>query len=248
MSQRPRALVTGGAVRVGRAIAEALADAGYDLMLHYHSSADQAEEAAGQVRSRGARVQTVRADLSDPEQIRLPFDAMEEAFGGLDLLVNSAAIFPRVDPLEATDRDWDAVFALNARAPFLCAQQAVRIMGAEGGAIVNIVDAGATEAWPNYVPYVASKAALASLTKGLAAAFAPHIRVNGVAPGAVLLPENEDDETAHAAASRRTVLGRVGTPEDIAAAVVYLARATYVTGEILRVDGGQHLKGRRTAG
>jgi len=247
MSQRPRALVTGGAVRVGRAIAEALADAGYDLVLHYHSSTDEADEAAERVRSRGARVKTVRADLSNPEQINLPFDAIEEAFGGLDLLVNNAAMFPRIHPLEATAADWDTVFALNARAPFLCAQQAARRMGTRGGAIVNIVDTGATEAWPNYVPYVASKAALASLTKGLAAAFAPHIRVNGVAPGAVLLPESENDESAHDAASRRTVLERVGSAEDVAAAVVYLAGATYVTGEILRVDGGQHLKGRRTA-
>ncbi len=248
MSDRPSALVTGGAVRLGRAIAEALADAGYDLVLHYHSSADQAEESADRVRSRGARVQTVRADLSDPKQIGLPFDAVDEAFGSLDLLVNSAAIFPRVDPLEATDSDWDTVFALNARAPFLCAQQAARRMGTRGGAIVNIVDTGATEAWPNYVPYVASKAALASLTRGLAAAYAPHIRVNGVAPGAVLLPENANDKSESAAAAGRSVLGRVGAAEDVAAAVVYLAGATYVTGEILRVDGGQHLKGRRTAG
>ncbi|TFG66401.1 MAG: SDR family oxidoreductase [Gemmatimonadales bacterium] len=248
MSERPRALVTGGAVRVGRAIAVALADAGYDLMLHYHSSAVQAEEAAERVRSKGARVQTVQADLSDPAQIGLTFDAMDEAFGGLDLLVNNAAIFPRVDPLKATYTDWDTVFALNARAPFLCAQEAARRMGTRGGAIVNIVDTGATEAWPNYVPYVASKAALASVTKGLAAAYAPHIRVNGVAPGAVLLPEDDSDEGAREAASRSTVLGRMGAAEDVAAAVVYLARATYVTGEILRVDGGQHLKGRRTAG
>lgn len=248
MSGRPRALVTGGAVRVGRAISEALAEAGYDLMLHYHSSADQAAETADRVHCTGAQVDTVRADLSDPAQITLPFDAMEKVFGGLDLLVNSAAIFPRADPMEATDTDWDTVFALNARAPFLCAQQAARQMGVAGGAIVNIVDTGATEAWPNYVPYVASKAALASLTRGLAVAYAPHIRVNGVAPGAVLLPEDADGEGANEVASRRTVLGRVGAARDVAAAVVYLAGATYVTGEILRVDGGQHLKGRQTEG
>jgi pteridine reductase len=112
---------------------------------------------------------------------------------------------------------------------------------------VNIVDTGATEGWPSYVPYVASKAALASITRGLAVAFAPRIRVNGVAPGAVLLPESENDEGARLAAARRSVLGRVGDPLDVAEAVVYLAGAEYVTGEILRVDGGQHLKARRTA-
>jgi pteridine reductase len=115
----------------------------------------------------------------------------------------------------------------------------------DSGAIVNIIDAGATQAWPAYVPYVASKAALASVTRGLAAAFAPRIRVNGVAPGTVLLPEDASDHEARVRAENRTALGRVGTPEDVAAAVLYLAAADYVTGEILRVDGGQHLRGRR---
>jgi pteridine reductase len=233
---------------VGRAIAEALAAAGYDLILHYHSSEAEATTVAHGIGELGSRAEIVRADLSDPEQISRPFEAAVRAFGGIDLLVNSAAIFPRIDPRDATHVDWDRVFALNARAPFLCAQQAALHMGPNGGAIINIGDTGATEAWPSYVPYVASKAALASLTRGLAAAFAPHIRVNGVAPGAVLLPSDEDDETGRSAAARRTVLGRVGRAADVADAVVYLAGATYVTGVILRVDGGQHLKGPRTAG
>jgi len=248
VTARSRALVTGGATRVGRAIAEALAEAGYDLVLHYHSSEAEARDVARLISEQGSRVEIVRADLADPAQIPLPFELADDVFGGLDLLVNNAAIFPRVDPREATDADWDKVFALNARAPFLCAQQAARRIGATGGAIVNIVDTGASEAWPNYIPYVASKAALVSLTKGLAVAYAPRVRVNAVAPGAVLLPDGEDDAAAHAAASRRTVLGRVGEPADVAAAVVYLAGATFVTGEILRVDGGQHLKVRRTEG
>lgn len=248
MTERPRAIVTGGAQRVGRAIVEALAAQGYDIVVHYNSSGEQAEEVAASLEARGVRAATVRADLSDPSEVGLPFTCAESAFGGLDLLVNSAAIFPRVDPLEATSDDWDTVFALNARAPFLCSQQAARLMGADGGAIVNIIDTGATEAWPSYVPYVASKAALASLTRGLAAAFAPRIRVNGVAPGAVLLPKSQNDENARMVAGRRALLGRVGSASDVAEAVVYLAGASYVTGEILRVDGGQHLKGRRTEG
>lgn len=239
---RPRALVTGGAVRVGRAIALGLARAGYDLIVHYHASAGAAEETADALRAAGARAETARADLTRPEEISRPFEAAEAAFGGLDLLVNNAAIFPRVDPLEATAEDWDRVFALNARAAFLCSQEAGRRM--ERGAIVNIVDTGASQAWPAYVPYVASKAALASVTRGLAAAFAPRIRVNGVAPGPVLLPEGDDGEADREAAGRRTALGRVGSPEDVAQAVVYLAGADYVTGEILRVDGGQHLRYR----
>lgn len=248
MIRRPRALVTGGAQRVGRAIAEALASQGYDIVVHYHSSEEQATEVAGCIAALGVGVTTVRADLSDPAEVELPFRHAESEFGGLDLLVNSAAIFPRVDPLQASPADWDAVFALNARAPFLCSQQAALLMGDVGGSIINIIDTGATEAWPNYVPYVASKAALASITRGLAAAFAPRIRVNGVAPGAVLLPESDSDEQAQAAAARRALLERVGDASDVAEAVVYLAGASYVTGEILRVDGGQHLRGRRTEG
>lgn len=239
---RPRAVVTGGGVRVGRAIAIALGRTGYDVLVHYHASSDAAEETAEAVRAAGARAETARADLTRPDEIARPFEAAEAALGGLDLLVNNAAIFPRSDPLEATAEDWDRVFALNARAAFLCSQEAARRM--ERGAIINIVDTGAFQAWPAYVPYVASKAALASITRGLAAAFAPRIRVNGVAPGPVMLPEGADGETEREAAARRTALARVGTPDDVAGAVVYLAGADYVTGEIIRVDGGQHLRFR----
>ena len=169
------------------------------------------------------------------------FDEVDERLGGIDLLVNSAAIFPRQEALGVSPEDWDRVFQVNARAPFLCAQQAARRMQ-PGSSIVNIADTGADEAWPGYVPYVASKAALVSLTKGLARAWAPDIRVNAVAPGPVLLPDAESSEAAERLAAERTVLGRVGTPEDVAGAVLYLDQAPYVTGEVIRVDGGHHLK------
>lgn len=242
MSDRPRAVVTGGAVRVGREIARRLADAGYDLVLHYHGSADEARVTAGKLREAGARVVLAQADLADPEQIGTPFEAADDAFGGLDLLVNSAAIFPRSEPLHTTAAEWDRVFDVNARGPFLCSQEAGRRMSS--GSIVNIIDTGATQAWPGYVPYVASKAALASVTRGLAAALAPRVRVNGVAPGPVLLPDDADGPKEREAAARRTVLGRVGEAADVAEAVLFLARAKYVTGEIIRVDGGQHLRPR----
>ena len=232
--------MTGGGVRVGRAIALALGRAGYDVLVHYHASSGAAEETAEALRAAGARAETARADLTRPDEIARPFEAAEEALGGLDVLVNNAAIFPRSDPLEATAEDWDRVFALTARAAFLCSHEAARRM--ERGAIINIIDTGAFQAWPAYVPYVASKAALASITRGLAAAFAPRIRVNGVAPGPVILAEGADGEAEREAAARRTALARVGTPDDVAGAVVYLAGADYVTGEIVRVDGGQHLR------
>ncbi len=132
------------------------------------------------------------------------------------------------------------MFALNARAPFFCSQAAARVMSEAGGCIINIAESGAGEAWPAHVPYLASKAALISLTRGLARAWAPRIRVNAVAPGPVLLPDSYDRVEREKAAAR-TALGRVGRPDDVAEAVLYLDRAGYVTGEVLYVDGGSRL-------
>jgi len=236
-----RALVTGGAVRVGRAISLALARAGYQVGVHYRTSQGDAAATVRDLKRMGGPAQAFRADLTDPAQIQSMFEEVNERLGGIDLLVNSAAIFPRSDALTVSPEDWDHVFQINTRATFLCAQQAARRMQA-GASIVNIADTGADEAWPAYVPYVASKAAVVSLTRGLARAWAPDIRVNAVAPGPVLLPDDESSESDERLAAERTVLGRVGTPEDIAGAVLYLDRASYVTGEVVRVDGGHHLK------
>ncbi len=262
-TEAPRALVTGGAVRVGRAIALALGRAGYSVALHYHASAEAAESAAAAIRDEAVRAGPrdeaedadraepadrtepamalpLQADLSKPEEVRRLFQRIEDAWGRLDLLVNNAAVFPRARPGEVRVADWDHVFAVNLRAPFLCAREAARLMGEAGGAIVNIADVAAFEAWPAYAPYAASKAGLVSLTRSLARAWAPRVRVNAVAPGAVLLPEGTDQEARRAAAGR-AALGRVGRPEDVARAVLYLAEAEYVTGDVLRVDGGAHL-------
>ena len=235
-----RALVTGGAVRVGRAIALALGRAGWDVLVHYHRSGDEAEEVVAELRGLGRRAHAVGADLIQPDRIEGLFGACEERLGGLDLLVNSAAVFPRARPEEVRPEDWDAVFALNARAPFLCAVEAACLMGEAGGSVVNVADVAAFEAWPGYAPYAASKAALVSLTRSLAVAWAPRVRVNAVAPGPVLLPDEADDEERRRAAES-TALGRIGNPEDVAHAVLYLADAEFVTGEVLRVDGGEHV-------
>jgi pteridine reductase len=189
----------------------------------------------------GTRPHAFRADLADPDEIRRMFEEVDAKFGGIDLLVNGAAIFRRQEALDVSPADWDRVFHINARAPFLCSQQAARRMQ-PGSSIVNIADTGADEAWSGYVPYVATKAAVVSLTKGLARAWAPDIRVNAVSPGPVLLPDAESSEAEEKLAAQRTVLGRIGTPEDVAQAVLYLDQAPYVTGEVIRVDGGHHLK------
>jgi len=238
---RKRALVTGGGVRVGRAISLALGAEDWWVAVHYRRSEAQALEVVELLEAAGSGGVALQADLSDPAEISRLIRNVKSELGGLELLVNSAAAFPPHDPLAVSAEEWNALFDLNLRAPFLCAREAAKLMEASGGSIVNLVDTGADEAWPGYVPYVASKAGLVSVTRGLARAFAPSIRVNGVAPGPVLLPPGENSPAHVQAAGARTVLGRVGTPEDIAEAVLYLAGARYVTGEIIRVDGGQHL-------
>lgn len=227
-------------MRVGRGIALELGAAGYDVAVHYHRSEEAARRVSDELHGMGAEALLLQADLSQPEEIDGLFGRLREAWGALDLLVNSAAVFPRGRPEEVRPEEWDRVFALNARAPFFCAQRAAELMAGTEGCIVNVADVAAFEAWPSYVPYAATKAALVSLTRGLARAWAPGIRVNAVAPGPVLLPEGTTPEERERAAAR-TALGRVGSAEDVARAVVYLASAGYVTGEVLRVDGGAHL-------
>jgi len=236
-----RALITGGGVRVGRAIALKLGSAGYDIGVHFHSSERGAEEVVAALRSDDRRAIAVAADLSRPEEIAPLVRTIARELGGLDLLVNSAALFPRSPPEQVSAEAWDRVFAVNARAPFLCAVAAAIEMGEAGGSVINIADVAAFEAWPNYAPYAASKAALVSLTRSLARAWAPRIRVNAVAPGPVLLPDGTGAAEAERAAAR-TAQGRIGRPEDVADAVLYLDRAAYVTGEVIRVDGGGHLR------
>lgn len=210
------------------------------MAVHYHASEQEALETVAAIRDGGRAAVALGADLAVPEGVDKLFGRLEKEWGGLDLLVNSAAIFPRGRPEEVKVEEWDRTFALNLRAPFLCARAAARLMGPRGGCIVNVVDVAAFQAWPAYLAYAASKAGLVSVTRGLARAWAPQIRVNAVAPGPVLLPEGTPDEERRTAAAR-TALGRVGRPEDVADAVLYLARASYVTGEVLRVDGGAHL-------
>ncbi|MCC7053498.1 MAG: SDR family oxidoreductase [Gemmatimonadaceae bacterium] len=235
------ALVTGGARRVGRAIALALADAGADVIVHYHSGADEAEATATAVRERGVRAAVLHGDLTSVQVAQsLPSHA-NAAFGRLDLLVNSAAMMLRTPMGEVTPAQWEAMFALNLRAPFFLSQAAAPFLRVSGGAIVNIADLAAFETWPAYVPHAITKAGVVQLTRSLARSLAPAIRVNAVAPGAVLLPEEWDRAAADRLAGT-TPLQRLGSAEDVAQAVVYLCTAAYVTGDVIMVDGGRHIR------
>ena len=235
------ALVTGGAVRVGRAIALALADAGADIVINYHSSADAAVKTAGEIEARGRQALAYQADVSQGDQVQALVAAAVERFGRLDVLVNSASLWRRTPWPELTEADWDQLVDVDLKGPFLCAKTASPHLVAHGdGAIVNIIDLSAFTPMPSMIPHSAAKAGLLNMTYGLAMALAPDVRVNAIAPGPVL-PPPEYDEKQMAAVARRTLLGRWGKAEDVASTVVFLVESNYITGAVIPVDGGQRL-------
>ncbi|MEZ0396177.1 MAG: SDR family oxidoreductase [Anaerolineales bacterium] len=239
MDRLPLALVTGAARRLGRLFALTLARRGYGILLHYHASAAAAAQTAEEIRALGVFVQTIRADLADPLQVPALFAAVDAAGGSLDVLVNSAAIMRRSEAASLSLADWEATLAVNLRAPFLLAQQAVERM-TNGGLIVNLTDVGAQKAWSGYVDYVVSKAGLEALTRLLAKAFAPRVRVNAIAPGLVL-PADDFPAAQWESLVGRTPLRRPVRPEDVAAALEFLLDNASITGQIIAVDGGYSL-------
>ncbi len=239
------ALVTGAAHRVGRGIALALAREGAHLVLHYGRSAEAAQQTAVEVAALGVETLPVQADLAQPAAIERLFNTIRGRFGQLDVLVNSAASFERRPFDHITVSEWDAVLAVNLRAPFLCMQQAARLMHAgAGGAIVNIADLSGMHPWVEFAHHAASKAALIHLTRVAARELAPAIRVNAIVPGPILPPPGVSvDDAGWQAAIDRVPLRRAGSPEAVGQAVVYLAQSDFVTGQVLAVDGGEGLLG-----
>ena len=238
----PVALVTGGGVRVGRAIALGLVESGYDLVVSYNSSGTGAAEVATAAAHLGRRVHPAQADLSCEEDVVRLARSVADRFGRLDLLVNSASSFVANDLLAVTVEEWDAVMAVNLRAPFLLVRETAELLKATRGSVVNIVDLSALQPWTSHPHHSVSKAGLLHLTKVMARALAPHVRVNAVAPGHVLPPE--DLSPADIERDRRRVpLGRIGIPDDVVGAVRFLAGADYVTGEVIVVDGGLGMAG-----
>jgi pteridine reductase len=241
------ALVTGGAVRLGRAISLGLAGAGYDLVIGYRSSDDEAQEVVAAAASLGRRCVAVQADLIEPEAPDALAAQVSDEYGKLDLLVNSAASFRAVPLLDVDATEWDAVMALNTRAPHLIVRATHELLRSAGGSVVNMADLSAFQAWTEYPHHAVSKAALVHLTKIQARALAPEVRVNAIAPGAVLPPGDWPAERWEALADR-AVLKRVGDPADVVQAVLYLAEARFVTGHILPIDGGRLLGPRGPVG
>lgn len=238
---RPVILITGAARRLGAAIARRLHAAGCDLALHYHTSGAALACVQDELEGRRAGgTLALRADLADSDRLPDLVTATVERFGRLDGLVNNASAFFPTPIGKATAADWDALFASNARAPFFLAQAAAPHLKAAAGAIVNMSDIYSERPLPRHGIYCMAKAALSMATRSLALELAPEVRVNAIAPGAILWAENETDVAKQQALLERTPLGRTGTPEEIAEAVRWLlVDATYVTGQVLRVDGGR---------
>ena len=235
MSGRQLALVTGAAHRLGKAFALTLARNGYDILLHYHSAENEARQTQAEIESLGRSVIPSQADLTDPAQISSLLSGVES----LNVLVNSAAFMPSGNTESLSIENWDASLDLNLRAPFLLAQESAKKM-TEGGLIVNITDVGAQKAWSRYPSYTVSKAALESLTKILARAFAPKIRVNAIAPGFVLQSEIVSAEEWERLINR-VPLKRPARSEEIASALEFLLKNEYITGQTIVVDGGYSL-------
>jgi NAD(P)-dependent dehydrogenase (short-subunit alcohol dehydrogenase family) len=229
--------VTGGAVRVGRAIALALARADMDVAIGYHRSAGAARRVIAEVVASGARAIAIRADLGDPRSARRLVASAARALGGLDVLVNSAALFERTPFAVTSPAQYDRLLDLNLRGAFFCCQAAARAM-VRGGHIVNIGDAAAGRVRPAYIPYTLSKTGIESLTRSLAGALRSRgVAVNCVAPGAVLRPPGFSP-----ARWRKVTRGHAGSVAEVAAAVLFFATCPrYITGQILSVDGGEGL-------
>ena len=233
------ALVTGGAQRLGKAFALTLARMGYSIALHYRGSATEAMRTVKEIRALGVDCMEIRADLTVPKKINFLFSLMDEFNAPLKILVNSAAIMPVGNPRDLELRDWDSALDLNLRAPFLLAQQAAKRM-TSGGLIVNITDIGAQKAWSRYPSYTVSKAGLEALTKLLARALAPGIRVNAIAPGLVL-PSSVVTREQWNKLVQKLPLKRAATLTEITSTLEFLINNEYITGQTIVVDGGYSL-------
>jgi NAD(P)-dependent dehydrogenase (short-subunit alcohol dehydrogenase family) len=233
------ALVTGSAKRIGRAIAVRLAMEGADVLIHYNRSKAEADEVVTEVSALRRNCIAVQADLTSFAQIKRLFQQATEHFGRLDILVNSAANFLPARLDDTTEKLWDASLDTNLKAPFFCAQAAAPLLKHSHGVIINFADIGGILAWPGYIPHCASKAGVIMLTKCLAKALAPDVRVNAIAPGTITM--SGDPSEWEAEFIRLAPLHRTGTTDDVADAVLFLVNAKFMTGQILILDGGRTL-------
>ncbi|HKD45634.1 MAG TPA: SDR family NAD(P)-dependent oxidoreductase [Candidatus Angelobacter sp.] len=236
-------LVTGGAHRLGKAIALAMAEAGAQIALTFLSSAQEANETLAAIERKGAKGLAVRCDVRQEASVAQAVATVLERFGGLDVLVNNAAIFNSARFEEITSEQWDDIFATNVRGPFLMSKYLVPALRIARGRIIHLGSLGGERPWAAHAHYCSSKAALHMLTRAMANALAPEIAVNCVAPGTIDVKDDKYSPAFMLREAQRTPMGRNGTTQDLAEAVMYFATASsFITGQILLVDGGLGLR------
>ncbi|MBN1447713.1 MAG: SDR family oxidoreductase [Bacteroidetes bacterium] len=230
------AFVTGSGRRLGRQIAYAFADAGYDIILHAHSSVDGMKEAAAVIRARGRQVHLLEGDLRSVDDIRRMAEGVADICDGLDVLINNAGVFPRAAFEDVTEDIWDLAQDVNLKGPFFLTQSLAPLLRKRHGSVVNIASAGGFDPWKQHIPYNVSKAGMIMLTRAMAKALAPEVRVNAVAPGVIIVP---GEEVLDHIPAERFPMQRYGTPQDLADAVLFLAQGNrYITGHVLPLAGG----------
>jgi NAD(P)-dependent dehydrogenase (short-subunit alcohol dehydrogenase family) len=240
-TKEPAALVTGAARRIGRAIALDLGRQGWRVAVHYHGSKREAEQVVAEIVKAGGSAQAFAADLGDAAKATRMLGRASAALGPLSLLVNNAAIFERDEPLTATPKSWDAHLDVNLKAPFFLSQAFARQLPAKAEAnIINLIDMRVWRLGPHFTSYTLSKSGLWAMTRMLAQAFAPRIRVNGIGPGPVL-PSPRQSARQFARACASTPLGRGASPGEIVTAVRFILASPAMTGQMIALDGGLHL-------
>lgn len=234
-------LITGAATRVGRQVALYLAERGAHISFSYYLETEPWQQTLAEIKALGVKAMAMPVEIRDSAQIKQFVQKTVEHFGKIDVVINSASIWLKAPFLEITEADWDLAMDINLKGPFLMAQAVAPYMLKQGnGLVINITDLSAYQLWPGYAHHGVSKAGLAWLTKAMALELAPHIRVNAIAPGTVLLPENAPPEKVKWAVEK-SVLQRVGSPEDVARMATFLIENDFTTGAVYFVDGGRSL-------
>ncbi|HEY5599267.1 MAG TPA: SDR family oxidoreductase [Candidatus Manganitrophaceae bacterium] len=232
-------LITGAARRLGKAIALALAGRGAQVVIHYNRSKKEAEKVVEEIEKKGGAARLASGDISKAKECEKIVRDAVKAFGRLDVLVNNAAVFFKTPLFQVTEKEWNEILDANLKGSFFCAQAAAKEMRKNGGKIINIADWSAVRPYEDYLPYCASKAGVIALTKGLARSLAPKVTVNAIAPGPILLPD-DFDEAEKEAIIRQTPLKRIGAPDDVVNAVLFLLEGTdFMTGTTIMIDGGR---------
>jgi NAD(P)-dependent dehydrogenase (short-subunit alcohol dehydrogenase family) len=235
-------LVTGGARRIGRAIAQAMAAAGADVAITYRSSTEDARQTLADLKARGVRALSLRCDVRDERSVAGALRQVKTSFGGLDVLINNAGAYDTIDFEQITTRQWDDMFATNTRGPFLMSRLAAPLLRERKGRIVNIASLGGLRPWASHAHYCSSKAALIMLTQVMAKALAPEVSVNCVSPGMISTGGSQPTAFLRHVA-KKTPMKRAGTPAEVAAAVMFFASGPhFITGQVLGVDGGLGLE------